>query len=162
MPQQHLDHDEVRLVMDAPPETVYDLVADVTRMHEFSPEIEKCTWRKGATGPAVGAKFRAKNKFAKGPPTLNFPVMTVVEPGRKVPWSRSEPFGGVVEWTYEFLPHGDGTEVVESYHFHKPVSRFGWVIISTFDPGDRKAKMRAGMEQTLERLRDAVEGRSAS
>lgn len=68
MPQQHLDHDEVRLVMNAKPEVVYELVADVTRMHEFSPEIEKCTWRKGATGPAVGAKFRAKNKFAKGPP----------------------------------------------------------------------------------------------
>lgn len=83
--------------------------------------------------------------------------MTVVEPGRTVAWSRTEPFGGTVEWTYGFLPHEDGTEVVESYRFHKPVSRFGWMIISTFDPGDRKAKLRAGMQETLERIKAVAE-----
>ena len=35
-------------------ETVYELVADVTRMPEFSPEIRRCSWLDGATGPAVG------------------------------------------------------------------------------------------------------------
>ena len=55
---QTLDHDQVVLEIDAPPEVVYDLVADVTRTPEFSPEVRRCTWLDGATGPAVGARFR--------------------------------------------------------------------------------------------------------
>jgi hypothetical protein len=86
-------------------------------------------------------------------------VITAVEPGRKISWSRTEPFGGTVEWTYELLPHADGTEVVESYRALKPVSRFGWVIISFFSSKERAKVQRAGMEQTLDRIRTYVEGR---
>src|SRR5262249_33129502 len=79
---QHLDHDPVSLPMDARPEDVYELVADVTRMPEFSPEILECTWLDGATGPAVGARFKARNKVGNRPSWSNNPVVTVVEPGR--------------------------------------------------------------------------------
>ena len=155
--QQTFDHDEVRLVMAAPPEAVYEAIADVTRMPEFSPEVVECRWLDGATGPAVGARFAARNKFKRGPAVRNKPVITAVEPGRRISWSRTEPFGGTVEWTYEFRPHPDGTEVVESYRATNPVSRFGWVIIGTFSSKDRRAVQRAGMQQTLERLRSQVE-----
>jgi uncharacterized protein YndB with AHSA1/START domain len=155
--QQTFDHDEVRLVMAAPPEVVYELVADVTRMPEFSPEVTECRWLDGATGPAVGARFAARNKFSRGPAVGNKPVITAVEPGRRISWSRTEPFGGTVEWTYELLPHAEGTEVVESYRALKPVSRFGWVIISLFSSKDRRGVQRAGMEQTLQRIRAHVE-----
>jgi uncharacterized protein YndB with AHSA1/START domain len=157
MPQQTFDHDEVRLVMAAPAEKIYDLVADPTRMHEFSPEVVGCTWLDGATEPVVGARFKAKNKFSKGPAIGNKCVITAVEPDRKISWSRTEPFGGTVEWSYELLPHADGTEVVESYRALKPVSRFGWVIISFFSSKERAKVQRAGMEQTLDRIRAHVE-----
>jgi hypothetical protein len=88
---------------------------------------------------------------------VNKPVITAVEPGRLIRWSRTEPFGGTVEWTYEFLPHPDGTEVVESYRATKPVSRIGWLIIGFFAGPDRRGQVRAGMEQTLQRIRSAVE-----
>jgi hypothetical protein len=157
MPQQTFDHDEVRLVMAASPEELYELIADVTRMHEFSPEVVSCKWLGGATGPAVGARFAARNKFSKGPAIGNKCVITALEPGRKVSWTRTEPFGGTVEWTYEFLPHAQGTEVVESYTTLVPVSRFGWVIISFFSSPERAKVQREGMERTLERIRDHVE-----
>jgi hypothetical protein len=157
MGQQRFDSDEVRLVMAAPPEAIYDVIADVTRMREFSPEVVESKWVGGATGPAVGAKFKTKNKFSRGPAIGNTSVVTAVEPGRKISWSRTEPFGGTVEWTYEFLPHADGTEVVESYKALVPVSRFGWVIISFFSSKDRAKLQRAGMEQTLQRLKAHVE-----
>ena len=155
--QQTFDHDEVRLVMAAPPEKIYDVVADVTRMRELSPEVVESRWLDGATGPVVGARFRTKNKFSRGPAIGNTSVITAVEPGRKISWSRTEPFGGTVEWTYELLPHPDGTEVVESYRALKPVSRFGWVIIGFFSSKERAKLQRAGMEQTLEQLRAQVE-----
>lgn len=155
--QQTFDHDEVRLVIAAPPDAVYEAVADVTRMPEFSPEVIECRWLDGATGPAVGARFAARNKFTRGPAVGNKPVITAVDPGRLISWSRTEPFGGTVEWTYEFLPHAEGTEVVESYRAVKPVSRIGWVIIGTFSSKDRRSLQRAGMEETLQRLRSSLE-----
>ncbi len=65
---QTLDTDRVSIHIDARPEEVYDIVADVTRTPEFSPEILKCTWLDGATGPTVGARFAAVNKVPGRPP----------------------------------------------------------------------------------------------
>lgn len=45
---QTLDRDEVTVHVDVPPDEVYPLIADVTRMPEFSPEIIPCTWLDGA------------------------------------------------------------------------------------------------------------------
>jgi len=40
---QTLDHDSVSIHVAAPPDAVYQLVADVTRTPEFSPEILICS-----------------------------------------------------------------------------------------------------------------------
>lgn len=162
MRKQTLDHDEVSLVMGAPPEAVYALVADVTQMPRFSPELRECTWLDGATGPAVGASFAARNKVQRGPSWVNKPVVTALEPGRLVSWARTEHFAGTVEWTYRFEPHEQGTLVTESYRVTKPISRLGWLIIGTMSAtDDRRAQIRAGMEETLRRLKACVEESSA-
>ena len=155
---QDLDHDSVSLHMDARPEVVYALVADVTRTPEFSPEILECTWLDGATGPAVGARFKARNKVPNRPSWTNKPVVTVVDPGRRFSFARTEPFAGTVEWTYAFEPDGAGTLVTESYTVTRKLGRVGWFIIGVlFARRNRRADLRAGMEQTLQRMRDAVE-----
>jgi uncharacterized protein YndB with AHSA1/START domain len=155
---QQLEHDAMSARIVASPDTVYGLVADVTRTPEFSPEIVECTWLDGATGPAVGARFKARNKMPNRPAFSNKPVVTVVEPGKSFAFARTEPFGGTVEWRYDFVADGDGTLVTESYTVTKPVSRFGWFIIGTlFGRKDRQADLRDGMTKTLERLRDAAE-----
>jgi hypothetical protein len=43
-------------------EMVYDRISDVTRMGEWSPENQGGEWLDGATGAAVGARFRSRNK----------------------------------------------------------------------------------------------------
>ena len=159
---QQLDRDEVSLRMAARPEDVYAVVADVTRTPEYSPEVVKCTWLDGATGPAVGARFKGTNKMPNRPAFSNKPVVTVVDPGREFAFARTEPFGGTVEWRYRFEPDGDGTLVTESYEVTKPVSRVGWFIIGTlFARKDRRADLHTGMLQSLERLRAVVERRPA-
>jgi Polyketide cyclase / dehydrase and lipid transport len=155
---QNLDHDHVSLRMRARPEDIYALVADVTRTPEFSPEILECTWLDGATGPAVGARFKARNKVPNRPSWNNKPVVTVVDPGRQFSFARTELFGGTVEWTYRFEPDGDATLVTESYSVTKKLSPAGWFIIGVlFARKDRRTDLRAGMEQTLQRMREAVE-----
>ena len=60
--------DSVTVHMDAPPDRVWDLVSDVTRIGKYSPETFEAEWPDGATGPAVGAKFRGHVKRnRKGP-----------------------------------------------------------------------------------------------
>ena len=48
--------------MDAPPEKVWALVSDVTRIGEFSPETFEARWTRGSTGPEVGASFKGHVK----------------------------------------------------------------------------------------------------
>jgi hypothetical protein len=160
---QDLDHDSVSLHMQARPEEVYALVADVTRTPEFSPEILECTWLDGATAPAVGARFKARNKVANRPAWHNKPVVTVVDPGRRFAFARTEAFAGTVEWTYQFEPDRDGTLVTESYNVTKKLSPVGWFIIGgLFARKDRRTDLRAGMEQTLQRLREVAESNSSA
>ena len=39
----------------------YDMVSDLRRMGEWSPENRGGAWIKGARGPAVGARFKGSN-----------------------------------------------------------------------------------------------------
>ncbi|WP_448627815.1 SRPBCC family protein [Geodermatophilus sp. URMC 64] len=156
---QTLDHDSVSIVVDAAPEVVYDLVADVTRTPEFSPEIDRCTWLDGATGPATGARFEAVNRTPNARFRFrNRPRVVVADRGREFAFARTEPFGGTLTWRYRFEPEGTGTRVTESYEVPRPVSRIGWLIIERLGGStDRRAELRRGMETTLRRLREAAE-----
>jgi ribosome-associated toxin RatA of RatAB toxin-antitoxin module len=154
---QSLDRDAAEIVVPAPPDRVYDLVADVTRTPEFSPEVAEVRWLGGATGPAVGARFEAVNVNQRGKRWKNRPVVTVADRGREFAFRRTEPFSGTLVWRYRFEPVDGGTRVVESYEVHQPVSRLGWFVIErVFGDTDRRAALREGMRTTLERLRDAV------
>jgi hypothetical protein len=155
---QVLDHDEVSLRIAAAPEEVYDLVADVTRTPQFSPEVVRCKWIGGAVGPAVGARFKAMNRVARGPAWSNKPVVIAAERGREFAFSRTEPLGGTMVWRYTFAPDGTGTIVTESYDVIEPVKRPMWFMIERVcGRHDRRTDLREGMTQTLERLRAALE-----
>jgi hypothetical protein len=160
---QSLDRDEVTIHIGAPAEEVYALVADVTRTPQFSPEILRCTWLAGATGPTVGARFEAVNKVRRGPSWNNRPVVVAADPGREFAFSRTEKFSGTIVWRYRFTSHDAGTLVTESYEVTRPVSPPGWFIIGRlFGCHDRRDDLRTGMQKKLERLRDAAERHGTS
>lgn len=84
--------------------------------------------------------------------------MTTAGPGREFAFSRTEPFAGTVVWHYHFEPEGNGTQVTESYEVTRPVTRVGWFVIEkVFGCPDRRTELRAGMEETLQRLKALVE-----
>ena len=60
----------VTLHIDAPPEKVWGLVSDITKMGEYSPEVFEAEWLGGATGPAVGARYRGHVKRNERGPAL--------------------------------------------------------------------------------------------
>src|SRR5438067_13595274 len=95
-------HGEAKVHIDAPPESVYALVSDVTRMGEWSPECYAADWVDGATGPAVGAKFKGRNKqgFMRWSTT---PEVIAADPGREFAFKTRE-----TTWRYQFEPAGTG------------------------------------------------------
>ena len=156
--RQELTTDTVERYIEATPEALYDLIADVTRTPERTPDIARCEWLDGATGPAVGARFKSINEHGRGPKWSNKPVVTVADPGREFSFTRTEPFAGTILWRHRFEPEGTGTRVIESYEVIKPVTIVGWFIIDTlYGMKDRQTEMRASMVASLDRVAELVE-----
>lgn len=130
--------------INAAPDLVYALVSDVTRMGEWSPETERCEWVDGATGPAVGAKFKGTNKM--GPAKWSTtPTITEAEPGKLFAFDA----GGTI-WRYSFTATDTGTSVTESFTVTSALSRL-------YTLGPRRNMLIRGMQKTLERLKAAAE-----
>lgn len=159
--KQELTTDKATRYIEATPDALYALVSDVTRTPEYSPEVVKCTWIKGATGPAVGARFKAINHAGRVPDWPNKPIITVMEPNRTFAFERTEIGGGTIEWRYEFQPQGTGTLVTESYTVIKQVNALGWFIIDTLAGlKDRRTDLQNGMTTSLKRIATIVEQHS--
>jgi uncharacterized protein YndB with AHSA1/START domain len=156
----------------APPQRVFELITDVTRMGDWSPITYKCEWLDGATAAAVGAKFKGYNKLS---PARWWTVceVTAADPGRLfefVTVDVSAPFSiGVktpremTRWRYEFAPENGGTRVTESYRVHltPPLLRVPEQIARKLGAGRamdrRREKTNNGMQETLRRLKEAAE-----
>ena len=75
-------HASVSLHIAAPPLKVWELVSDITRMGEYSPEVFEAEWLDGATGPALGATYRGHVKRNEvGPTYWTTCKVTACEPG---------------------------------------------------------------------------------
>ncbi len=55
-------HESVTVHMSAGANDIWNLVADVRNIGRFSPETFEAEWLDGATGPALGARFRGHVK----------------------------------------------------------------------------------------------------
>ena len=79
-------HDAVTVHMAAPPDKVWELVSDVTKIGRYSPETFEAEWLDGATGPAVGAKFRGHVKRnGRGPVYWTTCTVTATRPAGSSP-----------------------------------------------------------------------------
>ena len=155
--------DAVTVDIAAPPALVYELVSDITRMGEWSPECFDCRWVKGATGPAVGARFRAKNRGGRGPAWSNTPVVTVADTGRAFAFNRSGPGIGSYTWRYDLEPTPTGTRLTESYEAERPLSGLmTWLTMKWTGSADRDADLHEGMTTTLQRIKTAAEADRAA
>ena len=107
----HGMHREVSIEINASPEAVYDLVSDLPRMGEWSPENIGGEWQGGGSGQ-VGDRFIGHNRA--GERTWSAPVMvTQAERGRCFEFVVGPDEGPYVRWTYRLEPSGAGTRVTE-------------------------------------------------
>jgi uncharacterized protein YndB with AHSA1/START domain len=148
-------HVEVSRVIDAAPARIYELVSDLPRMGEWSPENTGGKWLDGVTEARVGARFRGNNR--KGPMRWQTLVTVVTaDAGEEFAFDVTSLGQKVARWGYRLSPVARGTEVVEYWDDHRSgwMARFTGIVLRI---PDRAAHNRAGMETTLDRLAAAAE-----
>ena len=148
-------HGEVSVWMDAPPSVVWDLVSDVTRIGEFSPETFEARWRRGYDGPEVGAKFKGHVRRNGVGPTYWTPcTVTKCEPEQVFEFSVGNDDVSVNNWGYRLEPRDGGTLVTEYFRLetHLPLRAY-WAVLGFL----RRRTNEQGMRTTLERMKQVVE-----
>lgn len=110
---------EVEVVVDAPPEQVFAVLTDVTRIAEWSHECHGAEWLDGATQAELGATFRGTNQVNRFGWSRTCTI-TTFEPGRAFGYRTS---GGVppdsTAWSFELEPEGTGTRIIQRYNVIK-------------------------------------------
>lgn len=150
-------HDSVTVHVKASPEAIWPLVSDVVaNTRRFAAETFDAEWLDGATGPAVGVRFRGHVKRNGWRLATYWSVATIdaCEPGREFAFTVGLAGRPVNRWRYQLTPAGDGTDVTESFGLHNVwYLRLYWALL-----GWARNKTNVGnMRTTLERIKAAAE-----
>ena len=135
-------------------DAIYDLVADVQRMGEWSPECRRCEWLGGADRASVGARFRGHNRFGIFRWSRVCEVLTATR-GKEFAF-RTVPrglFRSSTIWRFELDADGPLSRVRQSYvvsRHSRPIDLFDRLT------GHTEAVER-GMRRTLRRIKEAAE-----
>jgi hypothetical protein len=153
-------HGSVTVQMNASPTEVWDLVSDVTRIGEFSPETFEAEWLDGSTGPEVGAKFRGHVKRnGIGPVYWTSCKVTSCVPERDFGFAVYAVGGRANNWRYQLEPKDGGTAVTESFRLEP----HGWAKLYWAALGWARGRTNErGMRQTLESIKAVVEANQAA
>lgn len=137
-------------VVRASPEEVYEVVSDVRRIPEWSPECVRAEW--------VGPKeFRGWNRRRFGRWSTTARVL-VDEPGRE--FSFAVRLGGAdfTRWSYRMAPRADGCLLTEEVQMcvDLPLVALLFERIA-LRVKDRRTDLQGNIDQSLQHLRSVVE-----
>jgi uncharacterized protein YndB with AHSA1/START domain len=146
---------EVAVHVDATPEEVWALVSDVTRIGEFSPETFEARWRRGSTGPEVGARFKGHVKRnGVGPTYWSACEVTQCVPNEVFEFAVGTDDVTLTHWGYRLEPDGSGTTVTEYFRLEPALyMRVYWTLLGPL----RGRTNERGMRTTLERMKAVLE-----
>ncbi|MGF1597943.1 MAG: SRPBCC family protein [Acidimicrobiales bacterium] len=115
VPDDAQAHKEASVEIAARPEAVYDLVSDLTRMGEWSPEATGGEWRDGGRGQ-VGDWFIGHNKAGDREWSREAQV-AVADRGREFTFVVGGVEANCTWWCYEMQPSATGTRLTEKWWF---------------------------------------------
>lgn len=155
---------EVEVEVGAPPWVVWDLVTDIGLPARFSSEFQGAEWLDGA-GPALGARFRGRNRH---PAVGEWAVTCTVvdhQPGRRFGWLVGDPDAPAAAWRFELEPVAAGTRLRQWARMGPGPSGLTPMIEARPDREEqivagRCAEWRANMEATVAGIKALAEERS--
>jgi hypothetical protein len=152
---------EVDVFVAAPPDVVWSLVADVTRIGDWSPECIGARWVDDARRAVTGARFVGHQR--RGDMEWeSVSVVTEAEPGRSFAWAVGDPATPAASWRFDLRPEPGGTRLVQRAVMGPGQSRLSAVIAEHPDQEERivAARLeehRRNMAVTLDGIRQAAE-----
>lgn len=141
----------------APPEAVYDLIADITRIGEFSPVCSAGEWHDDSQVWFTGTNTTPDRTWATKC------RVEVSERGEEFTFINCGMEGDVelVRWSYTFAPNGDVTEVTEAWEVLPGYEAFITGLVPGMDVVEYldgvKPVTQQGMADTLAKLKVAAE-----
>lgn len=153
-------HGTVERVIAADAGLLYEVVSDVTRIGERSPECRAASWLTGPPG-AVGAVFRGRNRVGRAARWSRRCEVTEAEPRRAFAFrtlpERMDPTRrDSTTWRYDFEPTDGGTRVSHSYEITVLPLRPLRAVYGRLLPDHRD--MRPQMAANLAALEQVVAG----
>ncbi len=155
-----LTTDHVDLDIDADATVLYDMVSDLPRIGEWSPECEGVDWEGEVDVPVAGTTFFGHNAVGPGRRIRysRHGRVLVAERGREFAFITDEGGRESTVWRYTFSPAGGRTRVTESYEVRWIPT---WARILDV-PTNRHKQLLANMRTTLEQLKAAAESDTAA
>lgn len=99
--------------IDAPPERIWAMIADITAMGRWSPITPTAAWIPPADGPAVGARFTGTNRLPIVRRWTSTCTVTAAEAGRWFAFAvGNDPADPNTTWTYQLTPTVTGATTV--------------------------------------------------
>jgi hypothetical protein len=136
----------------ASPEVVYDLVSDITRTGEWSPECRSCEW---VDQPGqVGSRFKGHNRQGPARWTTTAKVRTADRP-RTFGFATLFKDGDATRWTYEITPKGDGVTLTESFESIDAPALIK--LAEKYFLRNRQQQLEKGLDETLAKIKAIAE-----
>jgi uncharacterized protein YndB with AHSA1/START domain len=135
-------------VIAAPPERVWEFIADARNDPRWCPKVESVEQVEGH-GPHPGARYRAvhRPKPLRGPVDLTMEAVEF-DPPRRLRW-REEDDDGVFDVVYELEPEAGGTRLSQIDHIDWKISRLAFPI-ARFMVGRDLTRQLAALKRLLE------------
>ena len=150
---------EVSVRIEAPPERVYDLVADLGSAPTRSDEVQACLWLEGPPPGTVGSRFRGRNRAGLIRWSRICEVVTATRGEqfafRTVPEQLDPTRRDSCIWGYHFEPDGTGTRITHYYNVAQPPRPWLLTLYRILMPHHRDA--RPALRHTLNQLKVAAE-----
>jgi uncharacterized protein YndB with AHSA1/START domain len=143
---------QAQIDIDAPVDTVWALISDLSRMPEWSPQCRVMKLR-GPLRPGAHTFNLNRRKFTYWPTTC---TITEVIPQQKLAFKVDV---NNTIWSYELQPTEKGTRVIESRHAENGVKAISNALVNAFMGGvpSFEDELVDGMNASLARIKAAAE-----
>ena len=152
---------EADIFVAAPATRVWELVTNLERMGQWSPEYQGGEWLDGATGPVVGERFKGRNKRRERE-WESVSTVIAAEAGRSFAWAVGNPKNPAATWRFDLTPEGAGTRVHQHVQLGPGPSGLTARIAELPDREEdivaaRTAELQRHMQSTLQGLKTSAE-----
>ncbi|HEY3240480.1 MAG TPA: SRPBCC family protein [Acidimicrobiia bacterium] len=153
----------VEVHVEAPPEQVWPVVADIATPIRFSSELQEVTWLDDAGGAAPGARFKGRNLHPARGEWETTSTIVACEPGRVFAWAVGDPERPSALWRFELEPAEGGTLLRQWAQMGPGPSGVTMIIEQMPDKEEaiierRLGEWRQNMVATVEGVKGLAEG----